>query len=98
MVKGSTGRPESEKTLPVSVSPVMVTLVPTALKVPVWDELVVLSGTDPKIRLAGLRVRPAPVPESVAGDGVFDAFLVNDRLPETPPGANGPKPRLKVEL
>ena len=71
---------------------------PTALKVPVWDELVVPSRTEPKLRLAGLRVRPAPVPESVAGDGVFDALLVNDRLPETPPGANGPKPRLKVEL
>jgi hypothetical protein len=60
--------------------------------------LLVPSGTEPKLKLAGLIVRPAPVPDSVAGDGVFEALLVNDRLPELPPVTDGAKPTLKLTL
>jgi hypothetical protein len=76
----------------------MVTLAPTAVRVPVWEELFVPSGTEPKLRLAGVIVSPAPVPESVAGDSVFEALLAKDKLPETLPVTDGAKPTLKLAL
>lgn len=83
------------KVEPLTVSAVMVTLAPTAVRVPVWEELLVPSGTEPKLR-AEVIVRPAPVPDSVAGDSVFEALLENDKLPETLPVTDGAKPTLKL--
>lgn len=97
IVNGSAGKPETANVAPLTVSPVIVTLTPTAVRVPVWEELLVPSGTEPKLKLAELMVRPAPVPERVA-DGVFEALLVKDRLPELTPVTDGAKPTLKPML
>lgn len=98
IVSGRVATPDTENVAPLTVSPVMVTFAPTAVKVPVWDELLVPSGTEPKVKLPGLITRPAPVPDRVAGDGVFEALLLNDRLPETLPVSDGAKPTLKLTL
>ena len=48
IVNGALGEIENLESLGVSV--VIVRLVPTAVRVPVWDELTVPSGTEPKLR------------------------------------------------
>jgi hypothetical protein len=98
IVNGVDGKPEIENAVPVTVLLVMVMLAPTAVKVPLFDVLVVPSGTEPKLKLDGFKVRPAPVPDKVAGDGVFEALLVNDKLPETLPVIEGAKAILKLAL
>lgn len=93
-MNGTAGKPETENVEPLTVSPVTVTLPPTAVIDPVWEELLVPSGTEPKLKLAELMERPAPVPERVA-DGLFEALLVKDKLPELLPVTAGAKPTLK---
>jgi hypothetical protein len=98
IVKGRAGRPETEKPLPTGVSPVMVTSAPMAASVPVWDELSVPSGMEPKLKFAGLMLRPDPVPDRVTAGGVFEALLVKARVPDAVPGVDGAKLMPKVEL
>lgn len=86
-----------ENAAPLGFAELIVTFAPTAVSVPVCGVLVVPSGTEPKLR-APETLRPAPVPESVAGDGVLDALLAKERLPEAAPVAAGAKATLKVEL
>jgi len=95
MVNGRVGSPETEK-LPVTLAAVMVRFVPIAVKVPVWDALLVPSGTAPKFKMLGLTLRPAPVPESPMAGSVLDALLVRDRVPEALPVAAGAKLILKL--
>ena len=59
IVKGNVGKPEIEKAAPERFAAVTVTAAPVAVTVPVWGELLVPSGTDPKFRLAGETLRPA---------------------------------------
>ena len=96
IVNGKAGNPATANVLPVAFAAEMVTLAPIALKVPVWDALLVPSGTEAKFKLALSMLRPAPVPDIVAGENVFDALLVNDNEPEELPGAFGAKERLNV--
>lgn len=89
------GNPETEN-VPATLAAVTVILVPTAVRVPVWDELLVPSGTEPKLKVLGAIERPAPVPDRAAGENVLDALLENDRLPDELPAATGTKSIEKV--
>ena len=94
MVNGKV-RPEIEKAAdPEVFAAVIVTAAPVAFRVTVCDELIVLSGTEPKFRLPGETLRPAPTPVSVI-DGVFEALLMNERLPDAVPATAGEKATLK---
>jgi len=66
------------------LSEVIVTFPPTALNVHDFGALVVPSGTFPKLRLIGVMLRPAPVPEILAVASVVVPFL-NDTAPEALP-------------
>src|SRR5690242_19774 len=96
MVNGTAGKPVIENPGPDRFAAVMITSTPVAVSVPLFDELVVPSGTEPKFRVVGESPRPAPVPfrESDAGV-VLDALLANDSVPDTLPVANGEKLALK---
>ena len=97
MGKGTAGSPETENG-PLTLAAVTVILAPTAVNVPPWEALAVPSGIDPKLRVPGLTLNPAPVPESPAGDGVFEALLENDRVPEALPVATGAKSSEKLAV
>lgn len=81
---------------PDKFAAVMITSAPFAVSVPVFDALVVPSGTEPKFRLVGERPRPAPMPVRLSDAGVvLEALLVNDSVPEMLPATCGEKLKLK---
>ena len=95
-MNGTAGNPEIENPAPDNVAAVIVTAAPVAVNVPVWEGLVVASGTEPKLRPVGERPRPAPTPlRDIEAGVVLDALLVNDSVPDTEPAANGEKLMLK---
>jgi hypothetical protein len=97
MVNGNAGKPEIENVAPETFAAVMITSAPLAVSVPVCAELTMPSGTEPKLSVVGESPSPAPTPFSVIDDGVVvEALLVNDRLPNTLPVANGEKLKLKA--
>ena len=62
----------------------IVTLPPTAFKVSVLGELVVPSGTLPKLRLIGVMLRPAPAPDRFTVASAVVPFL-NESVPDALP-------------
>ena len=77
----------------------IVTLAPTAVSVAVLGVLDVPSGTgEEKVKFAGLKLNPAPVPERVAGTARAVPLLVNPREPVVLPAPLGVKVTLKGTL
>jgi len=91
IVKGTDGKPVTANKVPVGVTILTVTFVPTAVSVPVWDALVVPSKTEPKFRLLGVAAKPLAEPFNVAEDGLFEALLSKLKDPETFPAVDGVK-------
>jgi hypothetical protein len=92
--------PESTNSLLLRLAELMVTDAPLAVRLPLSDELELMT-TLPKLKLVGETVSwPAavPVPESARLSVEFDAFEIRDRVPFSAPALVGVKVAVNVTL